>query len=48
MQEEFENLCFIPVLMKNRIMVVCLRDAEMVVCDQSFFMDLVFGCGEAR
>ena len=29
-------------------MAVCLRDAETVICDRSFFMDFVFVCGEAR
>jgi len=32
----------------TEVMAVCLRDAEMVAHDRSFFMDFVFVCGKAR
>ena len=45
MQEGFENLCFIAVLMKKQ-KFVCSHDAETVIHDWSFFMDFVFASGE--
>jgi len=53
MQGEFENLCFVAVLMKKQklwlfVHVMLKRDAEMAVRNRSFFMDFILVCGEAR
>jgi len=51
MQEEFENLCFIAVLMNKKKLwpfVICSSDTDTVVRDRSFFKDFVFVCGKAK
>ena len=45
MKEEFENLCFVAVLMKNQKLQ---PSVHVIVLDRSFFMDFVIVCCEAR
>ena len=45
-QEELEYLCLITVCQRN--VNLWPRDIKVDVCDQRFFMDFNFVCGDAR